>query len=363
MVADSSARRSIDWALPCTSSTRLAQAAQALADHPLAMLHCLACAATGVGGLAGVSGDLLDRRFHVAEGVADLPGIAGLALDPGVQAAADLGQGLAAAGDLFGAAVDRADQLGEEAAQAVQRIFQVAQVLGAGTQGYGAREVAVGPGRERRHQLPEDPRQASLQAVDGEGDEQDQGDHPTLDQAYLALQALAFAAHLRFQGGQGLAHRVQSGAGVGGQLLATLDQVAGAAQLVRIALQQAGEFAPQRHAAVFGIAGASLGVAGQPHHGGEVVAGRALLVEHAEQRQGLDPPGLLAQVGQFALDVAGQGRVGAFHQLGAGQAEAGQVQAGEQQRGAVGAGLGLPRRGVQVGGPLFQVAGEVALGL
>ncbi len=77
--------------------------------------------------------------------------------------------------------------------------------------------------------MPEDPRQASLQAVDGEGDEQDQGDHPTLDQAYLALQALAFAAHLRFQGGQGLAHRVQSGAGVGGQLLATLDQVAGAA--------------------------------------------------------------------------------------------------------------------------------------
>ena len=180
--------------------------------------------------------------------------------------------------------------------------------------------------------MPEDLCQAPLQAVDGEGDEQDQGDHPTLDQAYLALQALALAAHLRLQGGQGLAHRVQSGAGVGGQLLATLDQVAGAAQLVRIALQQAGEFAPQRHAAVFGIAGASLGVAGQPHHGGEVVAGRALFVEHAEQRQGLDPPGLLAQVGQFALDVAGQGRVGAFHQLGAGQAEAGQVQAGEQQR-------------------------------
>lgn len=134
-------------------------------------------------------------------------------------------------------------------------------------------------------------------------------------------------------------------------------------RLVRIALQQAGEFASQGHAAVFGIAGAGLGGAGQPHHGGEVVAGRALLVEHAEQRQGVDPPGLLAQAGQLALDVAGQRRVGAFHQLGAGQAEAGQVQAGEQQRRAIGAGPGLIRRGLQVSGPLLQVAGQVALGL
>ena len=96
------------------------QPGQALADHPLPLGHRQPGAAAGIGGLAGIARHLRDGRFQFTQGVADLRGICGLAFSATVQASAQLGQGLAAAGHLFGIQAQGAHQVHQVAAQAVK---------------------------------------------------------------------------------------------------------------------------------------------------------------------------------------------------------------------------------------------------
>ncbi|MND97554.1 hypothetical protein D3C80_898760 [compost metagenome] len=96
------------------------QAGQALADHRLALLHRASGIAAGIGGLAGIAGDLQDGCFQLAQGIADLRGVPGLTLGACMQSAAHAGQGMAAACDLFRVAADGSDQLHQIQAQTVE---------------------------------------------------------------------------------------------------------------------------------------------------------------------------------------------------------------------------------------------------
>jgi len=122
------------------------QTGQAQADHPLALFHRLARAAAGAGGLARIAGDLLDGRFEFAQGVADLRRVARLAFSAVMQAAAQFGEGAAAAGHFFGIAANGAHQVHQVSAQTVQRGFDVAQFAVGLAQCDRLAEVAFGPG-------------------------------------------------------------------------------------------------------------------------------------------------------------------------------------------------------------------------
>ncbi|MNV80750.1 hypothetical protein D3C71_1743730 [compost metagenome] len=121
------------------------QARQALADYRLALFHRTPGIAAGLGGCAGVTCHLLNGRFQLAQGIADLPGIAGLALGAAVQRSAHAGQGVAAAGHLLGVVADGADQLHQVLTQAVERLLDVVQFAVGLAQGDGLGEVALGP--------------------------------------------------------------------------------------------------------------------------------------------------------------------------------------------------------------------------
>ena len=313
------------------------QTIQALADDLLTLAQGAVGIAAGGGGLAGVAGDLLNGGLQLAEGVADLPGVAGLALGAGVQAAAEVGQGAAGAGDLLGMLADGADQLDQVGAQAVQRGLDVAQFAGAGVQLDVLGEVALGPGRQRRHQSFEQSGQAALDAVDGQGDEQDQADHQALDQAHLALDPAVFGAHQRLEGAKRLLHGIQSLPGGRDQLAALLDQRLGAFELRRVAADKAGEVAPEGDALVLGLAGVTVAV--QAEQGREAVAGRGAVIDHAEQGQGVQRFGLARQCAQLTLDVGEQFAAAATDQLVSGLGQASEVLGGVEQRPAVGAGV------------------------
>ncbi|MCY1351513.1 hypothetical protein D9M69_377810 [compost metagenome] len=217
------------------------------------------------------------------------------------------------------------------------------------------------PGRQRWHQLPEQLRQAALDAVHRQGDEQDQADHQALEQAHLALDARVLGAQQRLAGVECLLQGGDLGGARRGQPGALLDQRAGALQFGRVAAQQAGQFALEGDAAV--CAGALLGIVGQAHQRGEVVGPGAAGFRDAEQRQGGEAPGLFVEGGQFALEVGEQFVATAGDQLVAGMAEAQQVLAGAQQRCAVVAGGRLVGGGRGVLVELVEQAGQFALGL
>ncbi|MND60776.1 hypothetical protein D3C80_520130 [compost metagenome] len=336
------------------------QPGQALVDHALALLHGVPGVAAGVGGQAGVAGHLLDGRFQFAQGVADLGGAAGLVLGPGMQAVVQLGQGAAAAGHLFGVLANGAHQFAQVVPQAVEGFLDPAQVTGAGAQRHGPAEIAGGPGAQCVDQPAEDQGQAALDAVDGQGDQQDQADHQALDQPYLALDAAVLGTHLGLQGRQRRLQGFHPLGGGGGQFGAALDQFAGAGQFARVALEQAGQLTLEGDATVLGLAGFSA--AFQAHHGGEVVGCRAAAVGHAEQGQLLQPGAVVAQCFQFAQCIGGQFVAAAGHQLGAGLAEAVEVLGGGEQRcTVVGGGRSAGRAGVL--GQLVEGAGDLPFGL
>ncbi|MNH15437.1 hypothetical protein D3C79_750510 [compost metagenome] len=84
------------------------------------MLYRASGIAAGIGGLAGIAGDLQDGCFQLAQGIADLRGVPGLTLGACMQRAAHAGQGMAAACDLFRVAADGSDQLHQIQAQTVE---------------------------------------------------------------------------------------------------------------------------------------------------------------------------------------------------------------------------------------------------
>ncbi len=133
------------------------QALQALADDLLALDQGAVGVAAGVRRLAGVLRHLADGRLQLTQCVTNQGRVAGLALGAAVQAATELGQGAAGAGNLFGMAANAGDQLYQVAAQVVERILDIAQLTGARVDGDGLGEVAMGPLRQRRDQVPEDP--------------------------------------------------------------------------------------------------------------------------------------------------------------------------------------------------------------
>ena len=81
-------------------------------------------------------------------------------------------------------------------------------------------------------------RQAPLDAVDEQGDQQDQTDHQALEQAYFTLDAVIFVLHQRLQCRQCLLHLGHAFGGGYGQLLALLDQLTGALQFTGVATYQ-----------------------------------------------------------------------------------------------------------------------------
>ncbi|MNV09755.1 hypothetical protein D3C71_1002590 [compost metagenome] len=103
------------------------QAGQAQADDFLPLFHCQPRMTTGVGGLAGIAGDLLDGRFQLTEGITDQRCVTGLMFGAAVQFIAQLGQGAAAAGDLFGVQANGPHQSHQIGAQAIERRFNVMQ--------------------------------------------------------------------------------------------------------------------------------------------------------------------------------------------------------------------------------------------
>ncbi|MNQ75491.1 hypothetical protein D3C85_902910 [compost metagenome] len=161
------------------------------------MLDGSAGVAAGVGGLAGIAGDLHDGGLQFSQGIANLCRVTGLALGTTVQTTAQVGQGAAAAGHLFGVAADSPDQVDQIVAQAVQRHFNVVHLAIGGAKVNRLAEVAVGPMRKRRRQVGQHTGEAPLQGVDQQGNQQDQANHRALDHSYFTLDTSVLAAHLR----------------------------------------------------------------------------------------------------------------------------------------------------------------------
>ncbi len=170
-----------------------------------------------------------------------------------MQVAAHFVQIATAGGDLFGLLAQGADQLQQVAAQTVERGLDIDDFANLRVDPRVPAEVAFGPCRQGRYQLPEGAGELALQAVDGQGDEQDQRDDRALDQPHLALDAPMFGAHRRLQLGQRLLHGGDFARAAVVQLAALADQFAGALQLGRVTFGQAGQFALERDAAVFGL--------------------------------------------------------------------------------------------------------------
>ncbi|MNN04832.1 hypothetical protein D3C81_1175700 [compost metagenome] len=323
------------------------------------MFHRPPCIAAGVGGRAGIAGHLLNGRFQLTQRVADLPGVAGLALGAVVQGGAHAGQGVAAASHLLGVVADGADQLHQVLAQAVERFLDVVQLAVGLAQADGGGEVALGPVRQGRGQAGQGARQAPLQGVDEQGDQQDQADHQALADTHFGGNVGVLATDFRLQPGDGLLHRVEALASAGGQGGAALDLLAGALQFGRVAIEQALQFALQAHGDVFLLL-AGLGL--KAHHGGEIVGIGLGRTGNAQQRQAVEGLSLGADQLQLALHFVGQFRAAAADQLVAGQRQAPQVHAGIKQGHQVTVGLGTAAV-AGVAGQLFEVGPQFALGL
>ncbi|MNL05276.1 hypothetical protein D3C87_1258630 [compost metagenome] len=306
------------------------QPGEAQADDFLPVLHRQSGMSTGVGGLAGIAGDLLNGRLQFAEGIADHRGIAGLMLGAAVQVVAQLRQGAAAAGDLLGVEANGAHQIHQISPQAIERGLNVMQFAIGLAQFNVLAEVALGPGRQGRRQIGQGPGQASLQGIDQQRDQQDQADHYPLHQSHFALDLPVLGTDHRFQPGDGLLHggdfQVSGGAEVG----ALANLFAGAGKFRRIAGQQVIEFTLEADTSIFGDR--FLGVL-QAHHGGEIIGVRLTVGGDAQQWQGLQLFGLNAQVADFTLDIGGQFAATAADQFVPGQRQFAQVLGrGEQWR-------------------------------
>ncbi len=240
------------------------QAGQAQADHALALFHGLTRAATGAGRLAGIPGHLLDGGFQFAQGVTDLRGIAGLALGTVMQTTAQLGEGAAAAGHFLGIPANGAHQVHQVGAQAIQGGFDVVQFTVGLAQRNGLAEVALGPGGQGWRQVGQYSRQAPLQGVDQQRDQQDQADHHTLHQADFALDLGVLRAHHGFQAGDGLLYGGDFQLGACSQCGALLDLLTGALEFGGVAGQQAVEFALEVDAGVLDVGFSAVFKA---HHG------------------------------------------------------------------------------------------------
>ncbi len=177
------------------------QAGQAHANDFLALFHRQAGAAAGVRRLAGIAADLLDGRFQFAQGIADLSGVTGLAFGPVVQGAAQVGEGAAAVGHLFGVLPDGAYQVHQVGPQTVQRSLDIVQLAIGLAQLDVPTEVAFGPGRKSRSEVGQYPGQFALQGIDQQSDQQDQTDHRALHQAHFALDLAVLGADQRLQRG------------------------------------------------------------------------------------------------------------------------------------------------------------------
>ncbi len=217
------------------------------------MLYRLARTATGPGGLAGIPGDLLDGGFQFAQGITDLRGVAGLALGAVVQAAAQFGQGAAAACHFFGIATDGADQIHQVGAQAVKGGLDIVQFTVGLAQGNRLAEVAFGPGRQGWCQVGQHARQAALQGIDQQCDQQDQANHHPLHHTHFTLNLRVLRAHHGFQAGDGLLYVGDLKVGAGGEIGALLDLFTGALEFGGVAGQQAVEFALEVDAGILGF--------------------------------------------------------------------------------------------------------------
>ncbi|WP_420902847.1 hypothetical protein [Pseudomonas mediterranea] len=318
------------------------------------LLHGVSGAAAGVGGLAGIAGHLLNRRFEFAEGVADQRRIVGLVFRAAVHFRAEIGQGPAAAGDLFGVQVNGAHQIRQIGPQPIEGRLDILQLTVAGAHVDVVAEVAFGPGRQGRRQVRQSPGQASLQGVDKQCDQQNQADHHPLDQPDLALDLPVLGTHHGLQGIDRLLH--VGGFHMGGvaQFGALLDQLAGTRQLRGIASEQAVEFALEGDAGVFCD---RFVLVLQTHQRGEIIAGGIAAGCHAQQRQAVQLTGLRTDTGHFPLDITGQLAAPAADQLVPGEGQPPQVlRCVEQQR-------QVARGTVGVRGELVQVGAQFTLGL
>ncbi len=196
-----------------------------------------------------------------------------------MQVAAHFVEASTAGGDLGRLLAQGADQAKQVAAQAIERAFDIGDLADLRLDPCIAGEVSLGPFRKCRHQLTESSGQLALQTIDGQGDQQDQQDDAALQHAHLRLDTAMLGAYRRLQLGQGLLHGIDLAGAVLQQLAALADQLPGALQLGRIALDQAGQLALERNALVF--TGLLRGIA-EVEQGGEIARGRLLGCEHAE---------------------------------------------------------------------------------
>ncbi|MNO95869.1 hypothetical protein D3C76_875230 [compost metagenome] len=308
------------------------QAGKTQANDFLAMFDRLASMATGLGGLAGVAGDLLDGRLQFAKGVSNHCRVAGLVFGAAVQVIAQFRQGSTAAGDLFGVATNGPHQVHQIGAQTIERGFDVMQFAVGIAQLNVAAEVAFGPGRQGRGESGQGSRQFALQGVDQQGDQQNQADHHPLHQPHFTLDLPVLGAHHRFQPGDGLLHGGDFQVCRGAEFGTFVDLLASARQFRRVTAEQAVELTLEADAGIFGRG--FLGVF-QAHHRSEIIGVRFTAGRHAQQRQGVQLFGLAADVGDFALDIGGQFAATAADQFVPGQRQLAQVLGSHEQWGQV----------------------------
>ncbi|MNI15698.1 hypothetical protein D3C73_690010 [compost metagenome] len=305
------------------------QAGQAQANDFLPVFHRQPGMAAGIGGLAGIAGDLLDGRLQFTERVAYQRGIAGLMFGAVVQLVAQLSKRSAGARDLFGVEADGTYQIGEVGAQAVERGLDVMQFAVGLAQFDVAAEVALGPGQQRGCEVGQGSGQAPLQRVDQQRDQQDQGDHHPLHQSDFTLNLSVLGANHRFQSGDGLLHLSDFLVRCGAQVGTLLDLFAGALKFGGVASQQAVEFALEPDA---GILGLGFFAVLQAHHRGEIVGTRFAGTGNAEQWQGVQQLRLCTDTGHFAFNVRRQFAATAADQLVPRQRQFAQVLGRGQQR-------------------------------
>ena len=256
-----------------------AQPGQALVYYALPLGNGQAGAATGIGSMAGIPCDLGDGGLQFAQCVTDLGRINSLAFGAAVQAVAEFGQGLAAAGDLLGIQAQGAHQIHQVLAQAIERSLNVMQLAIGLAQLDVAAEVAVGPGRQRPGQMGQDLGQSALQSVDQQCDQQNQANHQTLDQPHLALDLPVLGAHLRFQRGNCLLHGVEFQVGAVAEQGPLFYLGLGALEFGGVAVQQVVQLSLEADPRIFGLCRA-FGL--QPHQRGEIVVAGSILRAYSQ---------------------------------------------------------------------------------
>ncbi len=269
------------------------QTLETLTDDLLTVADRLFGGATGFGGFLRAVGDLLDGVLQRAQGVTDFAGFAGLVQCAIVQGGAHLRQVVAAAGHGLGVLAQGAHQLPQIAAQAVQRSFDGFHLADFRVQFHDFIEVSLCPAGQGWNQLAQGAGQTALQSVNGQCDQQDQRDDPTLRQTHLGLDACTFRTNFGLQFRQRLLQCRNSGHAPVDQFAALADQLTRAFELGRIALEQAGELPFERNTGIF--AGLLLAVGVQLQQVGEGGHAGLRLACDTEQRQGLQLGSLLIE--------------------------------------------------------------------